>query len=179
MAHKAQPVGWSEFAVALRALRERAGNPSQQEIGRAIGKTHSLVGYVLRGQHMPPWETAAALVRALGGRPADFRTAWEAAREAADGRGPAIVPGLRELRARNERLDADIRDWLGRVTPELLMPGLPPGWLAGYRISGAGGRDVSVWHKAGGCRQSGVVHDVGAAVDWALDHEQEVHGGGS
>jgi hypothetical protein len=175
----------SEFAVKLRALRARAGNPTQAGIGEAVGRTHSIVGYTLRGQHTPPWDTAAAIVEFLGGDPAEFRGAWEKSRTVPERRtrGP-VVPNLHDLRVllvRSDRLGDDIRAYLGRVTPGMLVPALPPGRLAEYRISGAGSRDVSVWHASAEClkQSSGIAHDLAEALEWVLEHEQEGHGGGS
>jgi hypothetical protein len=175
----------SGFVTALRALRAAAGNPTQQAIGQAIGRTHSIVGYTLRGVHTPPWDTAAAIIKALGGDPADFRAAWEAARDVPERHvqrpfvpAEPVVPGLRSLLVRHDRLGDDIRDFLAGMTPDSLFPALAPGTLAQYPLSGAGGRDVSVWHASAGCSVAGVVRDVAQALDWALGHEREVHGDG-
>lgn len=174
----------SEFAVMLRALRAAAGNPTQEEIGRMVGRTHSVIGYTLRGVHVPPWNTAAAIIETLGGDPDGFRAAWETSRTVPERRlrKPAtpVLRGLRELLARHERIGDDIREFLGGVTPDSVVPALPPGRLAEYRISGAGGRDVSVWHASAGClERSGIVHDGGQFLEWVLAHELEVHGSGS
>jgi DNA-binding XRE family transcriptional regulator len=176
--------GDSEFATRLRALRKRAGNPTQEAIGQAIGRTHSTIGYTLRGRHTPPWSTAVAIIQALGGDPEDFRAAWENSRIGPERRlrKPAVpvVSALRELLVRHERQGDAIRAFLGSVTPDSLVPVLPPGRIAEYRISGEGGRDVSVWHAAaGGCTQSGTVHDGGEFLAWVLEHEREAHAGGS
>jgi hypothetical protein len=171
----------SEFAVALRALRARAGNPTQETLGQAIGRTHSIIGYTLRGVHTPPWDTAVAIIKALGGDPADFRIAWENSRDVPERvlRTPLVPakPGLRELLVRHERLADDIREFLSGITPGSLVPALPPGRIAEYPLSGAGGRDVSVWHAAAGCTRSGLAHDMGEALEWILEHEREEHGG--
>ena len=173
----------SEFAAKLRTLRADAGNPTQQAIGDAIGRTHSTVGLILRGEHTPPWNTAVAIITTLGGDPADFLAAWEAIRVAPErSLQPPLIPvrrGMREFLVRHERLGDDIRAWLSDVTPDSVVPSLPPGRLAEYRMSGVGGADVSVWHASSGCKQSGTVHDGSQFLEWILDHELEVHSGGT
>jgi DNA-binding XRE family transcriptional regulator len=168
------------FAAQLRALRHEAGDPTQEAIGRAISRTHSTIGLILRGKTTPPWNTAVAIIKVLGGDPGDFRAAWEDARDVPERvlrtPGVPIRIGLRELLVRHERQGDAIRAFLGSVTPDSLIPALPPGRLAEYRISGEGGRDVSVWHtSASGCAQSGTVHDGGEFLDWVLEHEKEAH----
>jgi DNA-binding XRE family transcriptional regulator len=170
----------TEFAIALRSLRARAGNPTQENIGQAIGRTHSTVGLILRGRSTPPWSTAVLIIRALGGDPADFRAAWENSRDVPERilRTPLVPvrPGLRELLVKQDRLADEIRGFLGDVTPDSVVPSLPPGRLGEYRVSGAGGRDVSVWHACAGCTQSGIVHDGAQFLEWILEHEKEAHG---
>jgi hypothetical protein len=170
----------SEFAVALRALRKRAGNPGQVAIGVAVGRTHSCVGLILRGEYTPPWDTASAIVEALGGDPAGFRAAWEASSPKTRGervRPAPSAPGLRALIARHDRLGDDMRAWMAASAPP---DGPCPGRLAGYKLSAAGERGASVWHGSGGCPHVvAIVHDLGEAVEWALDHERKVHGDGS
>jgi hypothetical protein len=179
MPRSSRPLGQSEFAVALRALHERAGRPAQQDIGRAVRRTHSTVGLVLRGEYTPPWDIASAIIRALGGDPADFLAAWEASGpKTAKDRPVPVVPALRSLLVRHERLGDDFRAYLTSAAASPL-PALPGGRLAEYRLSGAGGRDVSVWHVRAGCTQTAVVHDGGEFLEWVLDHEREAHGDGS
>lgn len=172
-----------EFAVKLRALRAAADNPTQEQIGRAVGRTHSTIGLILRGEHIPPWNTAVKIIEVLGGDPADFRLPWEASRVVPERvlRTPPVPVrrGIREFLVRHDRLGDDLREYLTGVTPDSVAGSLPPGKLAEYRISGAGGPDVSVWHACAGCTQNDVVHDVAQAVEWALAHELEVHSGGS
>jgi hypothetical protein len=102
------------------------------------------------------WRIAAAITGYLGGNPAEFRDAWEKDRMPSGLRAQEpVVPSLRDLLVR-------------------------PGWSAEYPLSGADGRDVSVWHAAAGCQeQSGFVHDLAQALEWVLEHERERHSGGS
>jgi hypothetical protein len=179
MPRSSRPLGQSEFAVALRALHERAGSPGQVAIGVAVGRTHSCVGLILRGEYTPPWDTASAIVEALGGDPARFRAAWEASDPKTRGervRPAPSAPGLRALIARHDRLGDDMRAWMAASAPPA---GASPGRLAGYKLGAAGERSASVWHGSAGCPQAATVHDLGEAVEWALDHERKVHGDGT
>jgi hypothetical protein len=174
----------SEFAVRLRELRAAAGNPTQKAIAGVVLCSPAVVGDALRGTRVS-WRIAAAIIGCLDGNPAEFRDAWERSRMPSGLR--AQEPGMPDLRdfrdllARFDRLGDEFRDYLERVTPDMLVPALPPGRLAEYRITGGSGRGVSVWHASAEClkQSSGIAHDLAEALEWVLEHEQEGHGGGS
>ncbi|MEV7283015.1 hypothetical protein AB0O01_00340 [Streptomyces sp. NPDC093252] len=88
--------------AALRGLHLAAGTPAPHRLStQALLPAECLAG-ILSGQHIPPWQGTARLVRALGGRPEDVHPLWEAARQAADslmGTGSSWHPSCPGCRA--------------------------------------------------------------------------------
>lgn len=71
--------GIARLHAALRGLHLAARSPGPREIARRSGNTvsASMAQHTLDGLDIPEWEVLAALVRALGGRPADIKPLWE------------------------------------------------------------------------------------------------------
>lgn len=73
----------NEFTAALRELWVASRCPTLREIARSTdGRvSHTAVGSALSGAVLPRWNTAFALIEALGGDPVNYRAAWEQADE--------------------------------------------------------------------------------------------------
>ncbi|MFJ9523212.1 helix-turn-helix domain-containing protein [Kitasatospora sp. NPDC101801] len=67
-----------QVTAALRGLHLAAGTPSAEQLCSAAKELElPVVQAVLRGDMIPDWTIASALVTALGGQPADLRHLWE------------------------------------------------------------------------------------------------------
>jgi TIR domain len=67
--------------MALRDLRQEAGNPSTRAIAKAVGGiSHTTVYAALAGTTLPSWPVLSKLVSHLGGDEETFRQLWEDAR---------------------------------------------------------------------------------------------------
>jgi transcriptional regulator with XRE-family HTH domain len=69
------------FALNMRRLRLRAGDPSLQELARAMSCTHSTVSAYLNGQRLPPPRQLESFVLACKGNTAEWLQRLEAVRE--------------------------------------------------------------------------------------------------
>ncbi|MFG2845984.1 helix-turn-helix domain-containing protein [Kitasatospora sp. NPDC048296] len=72
-------VAAAKLASALSFLHRRSGR-SSRELAAAAGVSASMVSRVFVGDRIPSWPVAYALVEASGGRPAEIRPLWDAAR---------------------------------------------------------------------------------------------------
>lgn len=66
-----------EFAKQLRALRLRAGQPTEGRLATQMGCGRTTVSDILNGRRFPSWELLSALVRACGESPDNWRGLWE------------------------------------------------------------------------------------------------------
>ncbi|MGC0417167.1 helix-turn-helix domain-containing protein [Embleya sp. AB8] len=97
----------AEFALQLRGLRERAGNPTFATMSRRAHRSTSALSEAAGGVEFPTWATVEAFVQACGEtNTACWLEHWERAREALKetaGAGPGasgvpdVGPGVGEL----------------------------------------------------------------------------------
>src|SRR5687768_904910 len=73
----------AEFGRALRALRERSGNPPLRTLAERVGYSHTVLSQALSGRTLPTWSVTAAIVRTCGGDESDWHGRWLAASERA------------------------------------------------------------------------------------------------
>src|SRR4051794_21518474 len=85
----------SQFAVALRRLREKAGNPTYRDLARRAHYAAGTLSDAAGGRKLPTLAVTLAYVRACGGDVSEWEKAWHglAASLAADG----VEPDEREL----------------------------------------------------------------------------------
>lgn len=69
-----------EFASALRAVREKAGNPTYLKMARATGRSRTALSEAAGGDHLPTWETVEAYLTACGESPREWLERWESVR---------------------------------------------------------------------------------------------------
>lgn len=70
----------TEFAAALRTLRESAGKPSFRDMAKRSGCiSHTTLHEAAKGRRMPSWQTTLEYVRACGGDPQLWQAEWEKA----------------------------------------------------------------------------------------------------
>lgn len=80
---------------AMRGLLRSAGDPSSRHIAALIAAAggdrvaHNTINEALRWDVVPTWRVTAAIIRALGGNPRAYRSAWEQAHAA----GMAVLNG--------------------------------------------------------------------------------------
>ncbi|MFD3782213.1 helix-turn-helix domain-containing protein [Streptomyces sp. NPDC058612] len=72
---KSHPV-W-QFAFALRALRESAGNPTLARIAEETSVSISSLSQALGGDRVPTWRVTSAVVDTCGGDLTTWRAFWE------------------------------------------------------------------------------------------------------
>lgn len=66
-----------EFAVALRALRLKAGNPTLAEMSSKSGISVSALSQATNGRNAPSWRVVGAYVGLFGGSATQWRAKWE------------------------------------------------------------------------------------------------------
>lgn len=79
---------FTEFANAVHELWREAGQPTMRQIAAATNGSvpKTTVHAMLTGANLPTWETASAVVTALGGDPDAYLALWTAARPPARAR---------------------------------------------------------------------------------------------
>ncbi|MFE6051370.1 helix-turn-helix domain-containing protein [Kitasatospora sp. NPDC056446] len=83
----------ADFALRLRALRERAGNPTFATMSRRVHRSTTVLSEAAGGVDLPTWATVEAFVEACGVTdPGPWRDHWERARDALEEPGPAPEP---------------------------------------------------------------------------------------
>ncbi|RKT19320.1 helix-turn-helix protein [Streptomyces sp. 1114.5] len=136
----------AEFALRLRALRERAGDPTFATMSRRVHRSTTVLSEAAGGVDLPTWATVEAFLEACGETdPAPWRDHWERARDALgepatseDGSvparpadaGPPRPPALRPVSS------ATPRWWTSRpaTAAAALVVGLTAGLLTGLRL---------------------------------------------
>ncbi|MFC7343139.1 NBR1-Ig-like domain-containing protein [Saccharopolyspora griseoalba] len=85
-----RPPALEEFVVALRALRERAGEPSFRRMAAKSGAvSHATLHLTVTGYRLQPWQTVREFVRACDGDEDEWCARWRrAAQELAGAPGP-------------------------------------------------------------------------------------------
>lgn len=72
-----EPIGpVQQFVAALGALWQDADRPTTRALGDRAGLPSSTVHNTLSGHSWPRWESASAIIEALGGNPAEHRELW-------------------------------------------------------------------------------------------------------
>ena len=66
--------------VKMRALYKRVGTPGSRPLAAKARYSHAVVNDIVRGRSLGTWTSYSAVVRALGGSPAEFRDLWAQAR---------------------------------------------------------------------------------------------------
>jgi transcriptional regulator with XRE-family HTH domain len=77
------------FALEMRSLRLRAGDPALRELARAMSCSHSTVSAYLNGHRLPPPRQLKAFVLACKGDPVAWQLQLEAVRQGLSRRLPA------------------------------------------------------------------------------------------
>lgn len=72
----------AEFALRLRALRDRAGRIPYRTLATMANYSADVLSRAAAGRVLPTWQVVQAYVRACGGDEAEWRAYWEAARSA-------------------------------------------------------------------------------------------------
>ncbi|MFJ8622782.1 helix-turn-helix domain-containing protein [Kitasatospora sp. NPDC093550] len=73
----------AEFALRLRALRERAGTPTFAAMSRRVHRSTTVLSEAAGGVDLPTWATVEAFLEACGETdPGPWREHWERARDA-------------------------------------------------------------------------------------------------
>jgi transcriptional regulator with XRE-family HTH domain len=72
----------SEFALALRKLRQQAGGISYRELSRRSYCSASALSEAASANRLPTWGVTKAYVEACGGDIREWRNRWEAAKNA-------------------------------------------------------------------------------------------------
>nr|WP_296073283.1 helix-turn-helix domain-containing protein [uncultured Actinoplanes sp.] len=94
----------AQFAVALRALRAAAGNPTYRRMAERVPVSPSALAAAADGRRLPTWEVTREYVRACGGREDEWRERWHAVREATPGAARSVAePAKRHRRRRGWR----------------------------------------------------------------------------
>lgn len=68
----------SRFAVELRELRRRAGNPGYRELARRAHYATTTLAQAARGMNLPSLPVTLAFARACGGDVAEWENRWHA-----------------------------------------------------------------------------------------------------
>ncbi len=145
----------TEFALGLRALRRRAGQPSYRRLSAGTHYSPSTLARAASGQALPSLDVTLAYVTACGGAAADWEATW--ARAAASLREKAGPPAGASPRATAApspgpgsgpaQLPPDTADFTGRQEQVELLCGLlgaeqagdRPGAVAISAVAGMGG----------------------------------------
>src|SRR5216117_1380661 len=69
----------AEFALALRALRQRAGSPTYRQMASAVRVSAAALSLAAAGRALPTWAVASAYIRACGDDPQRWHRRWEQA----------------------------------------------------------------------------------------------------
>ncbi|GHF69992.1 hypothetical protein GCM10018790_54880 [Kitasatospora xanthocidica] len=145
----------AEFALRLRALRERAGTPTFAAMSRKVHRSTTVLSEAAGGVDLPTWATVEAFLEACGeSDPGPWREHWERARDAlgeptapadessdgpADERahGRAYGPAAAVRPASVDPAGARAPHWWSSrpaVAAAALLAGLTAGLLAGSRL---------------------------------------------
>jgi len=90
------------FAREMRSLRFRAGDPSLQQLARAMACSHSTVSAYLNGRRLPPPKQLESFVLACQGNVEDWLERLEAVREQLDGLPARETPRVITADAKHE-----------------------------------------------------------------------------
>lgn len=78
----------ARFVERLRALRE-GSDMTQAELAEEVGISAATMARLMGGVSISSWPVVAAVISTLGGRPADYRADFTAARNEHSGRRPS------------------------------------------------------------------------------------------
>ncbi|WP_214109179.1 NACHT domain-containing protein [Acrocarpospora catenulata] len=115
---------WAELACRLYdelyATRPPAGRPGINELAKATNYAGAMISYVFSGKRRYSWQVFRAIVRALGGRPGEWKARWDATerrhREETRLRGLLPLPGLDQDAAVPDRA---VGDWGSPAKPPI------------------------------------------------------------
>jgi hypothetical protein len=161
----------TEFARRLRARRAVISGTPERVIAERAGVARSAIYQALHaGQNHPPaWNTAEAIIRALGGEPEEYREAWEAARA-----GVLLTP-LEQALIDLDVMRADLSGRLAVLDREMLAAGEIPGApVAEYRFGVDQGR-AALWHAVDGCGAHWPLSEGPEFLSSVMQHQREVH----
>ncbi|MEV4569519.1 WD40 repeat domain-containing protein [Nonomuraea sp. NPDC049419] len=132
----------ARFAGQLRQLREEAGTPSYQVLGRKAHYAASTLAAAAKGDRLPSLEVTLAYVAACGGDEEEWRVRWQAAADAAAGQGrytagPCPYPGLAPFTEQDAPVFFGRQHLADHIREELRRPDAR-GILAVFGASGSG-----------------------------------------